>query len=462
MKLSIAMIVKNEEALLERCLKSVVDADEIVIVDTGSEDNTIEIAKKYTDKVFTDYKWEAHFANARNHAISKCTGDWIFTIDADDWLEEGGIAQLRKMMAKHPDEMCMDVKYVNTSGDRTHSSPTFYKNCKEVFWRGAAHNHLSIRPTIAAGVTTRFGWSPAHKNDPDRTFNILKAEVLKNPDKPRELYYLAREYRYRSRWQECLEHCDRYLKVAVWAPEMADMQLMKAISLWNLQRGEEARDACLQAIKINTNFKEAILLMSNMTGPINRDRWLFMAELADNTKLLFVREKAEKPASYYEAIYNKVGDNEIRYNHIYEEVSRVVGSRRAFDIGCGQGKLSSYIKNYDGVDMAQNPFQVGDIYTHDLGDYSVYVLLEVLEHLIRDIDVIKRIPKGANVVFSVPSFDDPAHVRMFTEDIVRWRYRDLIKLTDVTRFDMDSKTRQWTIGAPATPSYILLCNGQRV
>ncbi len=66
------MIVKNEEQYLDNCLKSIKDiADEIVIVDTGSNDRTVEIAKKYTDKIYF-HPWKDSFSEARNHCIRIC------------------------------------------------------------------------------------------------------------------------------------------------------------------------------------------------------------------------------------------------------------------------------------------------------------------------------------------------------------------------------------------------------
>ena len=73
---------------LARCLDSVKDADEIIICDTGSTDNTIEIAKKYTDKVYTDFTWCDDFSAARNHAKEKATGDYILSIDADEFCHD--------------------------------------------------------------------------------------------------------------------------------------------------------------------------------------------------------------------------------------------------------------------------------------------------------------------------------------------------------------------------------------
>lgn len=86
MSLSLCMIVKNEENTLSRCLESVKDiVDEIILVDTGSTDSTVEIAESYGAKIFF-YKWDNSFANARNYSLSKASKDWILIMDADDEL----------------------------------------------------------------------------------------------------------------------------------------------------------------------------------------------------------------------------------------------------------------------------------------------------------------------------------------------------------------------------------------
>ena len=79
---SVNIICKNEEKNVEDCLKSVLWADEIVVVDGESNDNTVEIAKRYTDKVFIN-KWEG-FAKQRNFALGKSTKDWVLVLDADE------------------------------------------------------------------------------------------------------------------------------------------------------------------------------------------------------------------------------------------------------------------------------------------------------------------------------------------------------------------------------------------
>lgn len=85
---SLCMIVKNEERLLDRCLSSLADLmDEIIIVDTGSTDRTKQAAEKYTDKIY-DFPWVDDFAAARNFAFSKATMEYIYSADADEILDE--------------------------------------------------------------------------------------------------------------------------------------------------------------------------------------------------------------------------------------------------------------------------------------------------------------------------------------------------------------------------------------
>ena len=98
--IGVSMIVRNEEELLSKCLDSIKGIDEIVICDTGSDDKTIEIAKRYTDKVYTEFKWNDSFCDARNFALSKSTADWVLVLDADETLEPGGLEKLREEISK--------------------------------------------------------------------------------------------------------------------------------------------------------------------------------------------------------------------------------------------------------------------------------------------------------------------------------------------------------------------------
>src|SRR5260221_9659932 len=86
-RLSAAMIVRDESAFIEDCLRSLHGVvDEIVLVDTGSRDDTIEKARRFSVSFHT-FAWSGDFSAARNYAIEQATGDWILYIDADERLE---------------------------------------------------------------------------------------------------------------------------------------------------------------------------------------------------------------------------------------------------------------------------------------------------------------------------------------------------------------------------------------
>jgi glycosyltransferase involved in cell wall biosynthesis len=94
------MIVKNEEKYLRDCLESVKGvADEIVLVDTGSTDTTIQIAKEFGARIFY-FKWINDFAAARNYSLQQCSGDWVLYLDADERLAAKSVNHLKKITSK--------------------------------------------------------------------------------------------------------------------------------------------------------------------------------------------------------------------------------------------------------------------------------------------------------------------------------------------------------------------------
>ena len=111
-KISLCMIVRDEEPVLERCLNSVVDlVDEIILVDTGSVDGTKEIAAKFSNKIY-DFQWVDDFSAARNFAFSKGTGDYLLWMDADDVFpasEKRKFFDLKEELEKKPCDMVMMV-----------------------------------------------------------------------------------------------------------------------------------------------------------------------------------------------------------------------------------------------------------------------------------------------------------------------------------------------------------------
>ncbi len=115
--ISLCMIVRDEEDVLGRCLESVADlVDEIIIVDTGSKDHTKEIAAKYTDKIF-DFPWIDDFAAARNQSFSRANCDYCMWLDADDVLTEPDRQKFAQLKAGLPPDVDVVMMRYNTGFD---------------------------------------------------------------------------------------------------------------------------------------------------------------------------------------------------------------------------------------------------------------------------------------------------------------------------------------------------------
>lgn len=155
MKLSVAMIVKNEEKNLDRTLTALMKLKgkldfEIVIVDTGSTDNTIAIAKKYTDRVYF-HEWNNDFAAMRNISIKYCTGDWLLILDADEVLDNHD--ELVKFFESDYKKFnCAVIKFINyvdkKNGTYVLSGMCrLFKNLSEFCYKGKVHEQpVLIKP----------------------------------------------------------------------------------------------------------------------------------------------------------------------------------------------------------------------------------------------------------------------------------------------------------------------------
>jgi glycosyltransferase involved in cell wall biosynthesis len=290
MRISASLIVKNESDHLRECLNSISGVDEIVIVDTGSTDDTVDIAKEYTDLVYygEDYLWKDDFAHSRNQSMELCTGDWILIIDADEVLEPGGITKLRSVIQS----IETNGLYFNTislsDNLNVHKSIRAFKNGYGR-WMGRAHNYLVGLTTSEVDISIYYGYSKAHNQDPDRTLRILKKTCEDDPHLTRERYYLAREYWYRKDYHNATIHWKKYLEKSTFLSEKSDAYLMLARCAWLTNQGSEARNMCLEAIRINPDFKEALLFMSEIHYEPWKSKWKKIADLATNQDVLFVR-----------------------------------------------------------------------------------------------------------------------------------------------------------------------------
>ncbi len=153
--ISLCMIVKNEAKTLARCLDSLNDLmDEIIIVDTGSTDATKEIALHYTNQVY-DYEWINDFSAARNFSFSKASMDYIYAPDADEMLDEENRERFRQLKANLlPEVEIVQMKYKTVSEFNTvlnaklEYRPKLFKRLREFSWIDPIHETIRTTPVI--------------------------------------------------------------------------------------------------------------------------------------------------------------------------------------------------------------------------------------------------------------------------------------------------------------------------
>ncbi len=148
MRLSLCMIVRDEQQMLARCLESVADAvDEIVVVDTGSSDATIEIARSFGARVI-EYAWTGSFAEARNVSFDAARGDWVMYLDADEMLVREDLSLLRSLTGRTWRE-AFYLYQTHYTGDEedgtavTHNALRVFRNRPEYRFEGRLHEQIA-------------------------------------------------------------------------------------------------------------------------------------------------------------------------------------------------------------------------------------------------------------------------------------------------------------------------------
>lgn len=215
--ISLCMIVKNEEMHIARCLDSIEKlVDEIIIVDTGSTDKTIDIVSKYTPNVYL-YPWKDDFSDARNYSFSKASMDYCMWMDADDILdasEKEKFLQLKQSLA--PDIDIVMMKYHTSFDEAGRPSFSYYRerwirNASQYRWVGQVHEVIPPNGKIIYSDI-----AICHKKisakDPDRNLKIYQKMIAdKKYLEPRQQYYYGRELYYHKQYEEAVCVLEQFL-----------------------------------------------------------------------------------------------------------------------------------------------------------------------------------------------------------------------------------------------------------
>ncbi len=231
---SLCMIVKNEEKVLGRCLDSIGDLmDEIIIVDTGSTDKTKEIAAKYTDKIY-DFQWIDDFSAARNFAASKAGMEYIYTADADEVLDEENRQRFRDLkQVLLPEVEMVQMYYCTPQENNTvynfekEYRPKLYRRLREFVWIDAIHETLRLDPVVF-----------------DSDIEIL--HLPEGNHKSRDLSALNRVYQKGTRLSKKLHHM--YAMELFISGEKEDFLKAEEVFLATMSQEERSMDEVKEAV----------------------------------------------------------------------------------------------------------------------------------------------------------------------------------------------------------------------
>ncbi len=276
-KISLCAIVRDEEADLPRCLASVAGVvDELCILDTGSRDRTVEIARAAGARV-EEFQWTEDFAAARNASLAMATGDWILVLDADEALEDPDArACLEAFAAAHPDR-AGQVTIVDRQeqGDLRSRVSRFFPRRPDLRYVGRFHEqpHFGEGPAPARHVgleVAHYGYrgdSISGKDKVARNRRFLEGLVAEEPQDAYHWYQLGRTHLVGENHEAALEAFTSALDhVDVGAPYLALLVELTCHTMRRLGRSLEAL-ALLQQVapafaeRADTSYVEGLLAL---------------------------------------------------------------------------------------------------------------------------------------------------------------------------------------------------------
>jgi glycosyltransferase involved in cell wall biosynthesis/predicted Zn-dependent protease len=290
-RVSLSMIVKNEEEGLASCLESVAGlVDEIVVVDTGSSDGTASIAARFGARV-SAFEWVDSFAAARNESLRQARGDWIFWLDADERLDQENRSRLRSLISGLKDENAAYLmRQRSPAGPGSAAAVVvdqvrLFRRLPGVLWSYRVHEQIlpALRRTDVdlrrSEVVIQHGGhedQSVRRRKLDRDLRLLLLEIAEQPEHPFTLFNLGALYHEIGRPAEALPLLERSLaRSKPSASIVTKLHALKAGCLRQLDRHREALDACRAGLRNapgddELRFLEA-LVMRELGDPVGAE-----------------------------------------------------------------------------------------------------------------------------------------------------------------------------------------------
>ena len=256
------MIVRDGADTLERCLDSIkAYVDEIVVgIDSRTVDNSEEIARSYNASTF-HFEWKDDFSYARNLVADHVTSDWIFVIDADDYLVSVDDSIIP------PDEYVGANVSVKTGPGTGILSARIYKKGK-AHYVFKIHEYLKFDEPRVTTLDIVMGHSRGKIVEPGRNLRILDDIMT---EYPRYLFYYGRECIDSCRLEDGISALQKYIELSSYESEKLQAMVDIARAYFNMDRIKDARKYCLMAIELNQNFQPAYIWLGRIA--YQRQEW---------------------------------------------------------------------------------------------------------------------------------------------------------------------------------------------
>jgi len=255
MEISLCMIVKDEEEVLARCLESVKGCvEEMIIVDTGSVDNTLNIARQYTDWIY-DFAWHDDFAAARNVSFSKATKEYILWLDADDFIDGEQRSKMEALKQMLQDDR-PDVVFCpyDVGFDENHNVLTSFRRerivrrCAQAVWRGRVHECIA-----PFGKCVEFPFRVTHLSSSKprgrRNLHIYQKWAAEEKLSPRDTFYYGRELYYHKLYSEAVAVLTEMINGDGWYVNQIEACKIRAFCLAQLGKRTDAYRSMLESFR---------------------------------------------------------------------------------------------------------------------------------------------------------------------------------------------------------------------
>jgi glycosyltransferase involved in cell wall biosynthesis len=264
------LIVRNEASVLERCLRSISTfADELCVVDSGSDDATVNIARRFGARIKIDRSLADHsgrmrdFAAARNAVLAMARGSWMLSIDADEVLDIAHPGTLRWLLAN---ERLHAIELRILSGGMRWYLPRLVRRMPWTRWHERVHEWVEIRgPTQRTDAATinNLPGKTGKESAAARDLRLCRQQLCENPNNLRAVFYMARALRHMGLHKKAIHYYERYWRESDFKAGRYAAATGAAISSLLLHDFQAARRFAMRAYRSDPELAEACCVLGD-------------------------------------------------------------------------------------------------------------------------------------------------------------------------------------------------------